>query len=212
MKLASLSFFVLLLSAHLTGDFESALGQALSTFRDGPRSWIGYALFAALLLVCLFYVIELTRSRRGTEAAFSCLALLVLLVVALTPSTDGFHSLCSLILFVLLFLYYALLLYRAEPLWLIAHLAVPIVLALVISFHSYGLWQKCFIAYFVFLTTAHHFALTLQRVEGDLSPLATCRKRRGRSGKRRTVHRLAMDSYWARRDAQTDHSRPPRHF
>jgi hypothetical protein len=182
MKLASLAFFLLLVIAHMTGDPGDVADLPLSTFRDGPRAWIGYALFTTLLLVGLTHFATLLRCGRRSEAVVSGLAFLLLLAVTATPSEDSFHLLTSLILLALLFGYYAVLLYRAEKLWLVAHLAVPIALALVIRWHSYGLWQKSFIAYFVFLAAAHHFVLTL--------PLLERRSRRSRLTKRRKVYQL----------------------
>jgi hypothetical protein len=199
MKFASLSFFLLLVFAHTTGDFDSLAGQALSTFRDGPHGWLGYALFATLLLVGVLYVTALVRSQREAEAAISALGILVLLIVALTPSTDGYHLFFSLLLFALLFGYYGVLLYRTMAVWLFAHLAVPVVLAFVVDFHSYGLWQKSFIAYFVFLATAHHSVLTLQR----LDPLWPVSRpwRYGHATRRRKIYRLEPDHNWRRRGA-----------
>ncbi len=197
MKLASLSFFLLLVFAHTTGDFESVAGQPLSTFRDGPRAWLGYALFATLLLVGVLYVTALVRSQREAEAGISALGILVLLIVALTPSTDGFHLCFSLLLFALLFGYFGVLLYRATAVWLLAHLGVPVALAFVVDFHSYGLWQKSFIAYFVFLAAIHHSVLTLQRFDGRSSPAA--RPWRHAGTRRRKVYRVELEDDWRRR-------------
>ena len=197
MKFTSLSFFLLLVFAHTKGDFESLAGQPLSTFRDGPHGWLGFALFAALLLVGVLYVTALVRSQREAEAGISVLGILLLLIVALTPSTDGFHLFFSLLLFALLFGYYGVLLYRAVAVWLFAHLAMPVALAFVVDFHSYGLWQKSFIAYFVFLAAAHHYVLTLQRLDGRPSPDA--RPWRHAGTRRRKVYRVELGDDWRRR-------------
>jgi hypothetical protein len=195
MKLAALAFFLLMFFAHVTDDFDLVAGQPLSIFRDGPRGWLGYALFAALLLVSVSYIKALARSRMECEAILSVLGASLLMLVAATSSTGGFHLLCSLLLFALLFSYYGILLYRAEPIWLAAHLFVPIALALVVRFHSYGLWQKCFISYFVFLSAAHHHVLIAQLQEYKSSLAAA---RRGRSDKRRKVYRVGASREWAR--------------
>ncbi len=200
MKLAAFSFFLLLIYVHLTADLERAAEQPLSTFRDDSRGLLGYALFAALMLVGILYVAALARSQREAEAVISASGILILLVVAVTPSTNGFHLLCSLLLFGLLFFYYATLLYRAEPLLLFLHLTVPIALAFAIQFHSYGLWQKSFISYFVFLGAAHHHAITHQHSERSSSSAAHPR-RRGQATKRRKVYRLELEGQWHRHDA-----------
>lgn len=207
MKLAALSFFLLLLYVHWTGDQEHVVEQPLSMFRDDSRGLFGYALFATLLLTGVLYVAALARSQREAEAAISAIGVLMLLVVAVTPSTNGFHVLCSLWLFGLLFGYYAILLYRAERILLIVrillvvlHLIVPIALAFAIQFHSYGLWQKSFISYFVFLAAAHHHALTRQRFEKPSSPAAGP-WRRGDAPRRRRVYRVELQENWRRRGA-----------
>ncbi len=201
MKLAALSFFLLLVYVHCMGDPERVAEQPLSTFRDDAQGLFGYALFAALLLVSVLYVAALARFQREAEAAISVIAAVILLTVALTPSTNGFHELSSLLLFSLLFGYYGVLLYRAEPLLLIVHLNVPLALALAVRFHSYGLWQKSFISYFVLLAAAHHHVLTCQRSSSRPSPAASPFQR-GQTTKRRKVFRLESEAPWRRRDAR----------
>src|SRR6266496_242844 len=110
MKPASLVFFFLLLVAHGMVYSGRLLAQPLSLFRDGDRSWLGYALFDLLLLIGLLYTVALLRSGREGEAGISLLAVLLLVVVVLTPSRESFHLLCSFLVFLLLFVYYALLL------------------------------------------------------------------------------------------------------
>jgi hypothetical protein len=188
MKLAALTFFLLLLFAHLTGDFDTQAGRPLSMFRDGSQAWLGYVLFAALLIVAVLYVTTLVRFDRLGEAATACLAFFLLLVVVATPSSNGFHLLCSLLLLLLMFAYFGLLMARTEKIWLFAHLAVPVALVLVIRFHSYGLWQKSIISYFVLLTAVHHQVLTLP----ELSP------RRYIPTRRRKVYQLEPTREWAR--------------
>lgn len=201
MKLAALSFFLLLLFVHWTPDFESVSEQPLSMFRDDSRGWLGYALFATLVLVGVLYVAALGRSQREAEAIISAFAILILLAVALTPSTDLFHLFCSLLLFGVLFGYYAILLYRAERILLVVHLIVPIALALAIQFHSYGLWQKSFIAYSVFLAAVHHHVLNHQRSHDRASPVAD-RLRCGPARRRRKVYRMEPEGQWRKRDAR----------
>jgi membrane-associated HD superfamily phosphohydrolase len=200
MKLAALSFFLLLIYVHFTGDLERAAEQPLSMFRDDSTGLLGYVLFAALLLVGVLYVVALARSQREAEAIISSISVLILLAVAVTPSTNSFHLLCSLLLFGLLFGYYAILLYRTERILLVGHLIVPIALALAIQFHSYGLWQKSFISYSVFLAAVHHHALT-HRHSGRNFWLSQSSGRH-LATKRRKVYCMELEQHWQRRDAR----------
>jgi hypothetical protein len=199
MKLASLAFVLLLLIAHAAGDGAELLGRPLSVFRDGAQGGLGYALFAVLLLIGLLYTAALVRARREVETLAAGLAALLLLVVAATPSLGAFHLACSLLLLMLLFAYFALLLHLAESLWLPAHLAVPFALACATGLHSYGLWQKAVITYFVALTAIHHHLLPRPRAR-----LAWAR-RDGRAagpyqaGRRHKVYALSPSREWARR-------------
>src|SRR5262245_39920310 len=113
MRLASAAFVLLLLGAHATGNIDQCLETPLSMFRDGPYGWLGYLLFVALLLVCVLYAIELIRGEKEEEAVVAGLAALLLFLVAVTPSFDLFHILCSFVLMLLLFTYYWRLLYEA---------------------------------------------------------------------------------------------------
>jgi hypothetical protein len=201
MKLAALSFFLLLVYVHWMGDVERLAEQPLSMFRDDAQGLFGYALFATLLLVSVLYVAALVRSQREAEAVISAVAAVLLLTVALTPSRNGFHLFCSLFLLSLLFGYYAVLLYRAEPIFLILHLIVPLALAFAIQFDSYGLWQKSIISYFVFLAALHHHVLTYRR-SGSQSSRAAYALRQVQTCKRRKVFRLEPKAHWRRRGAR----------
>jgi hypothetical protein len=197
MKLASLAFVLLLLSAHLAGDSTELVGQPLSMFRDGEQGWLGYLLFAVLLLISGLYVTALARADRVAEAAVAGLAGGMLAVVAVTPSMGAFHILCSLLLLALVFAYFALLLHRAEgPLMAAVHLAVPVALVGATGLHSYGLWQKAVITYMVTATAVHHHLLGV--------PPARRRSRGRRAssagpGKRPKVIQLAPSREWVRR-------------
>jgi len=160
MKLASVSFFVLLLFAHAKGGLSGMIEQPLSLFRDGEQRWLGYTLFALLLLIGLLYTIALVRSRQEGEAAVAGFAVLLLLFVVTTPSLGVFHSIGSLLLLGLLFGHFAVLLFQAESLWFFAHLAVPVTLAVVTLCHSYGIWQKGLISYFVVVVMIHYSTLS----------------------------------------------------
>ena len=61
------AFVLLLLSAHGVGDFSKRLAEPLSMFRDGEQAWLGYVLFAALLLVSAVYVRDVIRAGEEEE-------------------------------------------------------------------------------------------------------------------------------------------------
>jgi hypothetical protein len=198
MKLAVLAFFGLLVCAHGAGNGGSLVQQPLSMFRDGPEGWLGYALFAALLLISWFYTAALTRCRREAEADIAGLAGFLLLLVAVTPSQGSFHILCSLGLLLLVFSHYGLLLYRAENFWWFIHLALPVALALATCFHSYGVWQKSLIAYLVLAAAVHHHLLVRPRPQNPLDFAGMGGLRVGRPRKRRKVYQVESGREWAR--------------
>ena len=202
MKIPSAIFLLLLVYAHIVGDPQRLADRPLSLFRDHDRAWLGYSLFVALLLVGVFYAVSLARCRRWGQVTVASLAVLLLLAVAATPSWGELHLTCSLLLLVLLFAHYGLLLYFAESFWLVAHLAVPVGLAVATRFHSYGIWQKGFVVYFVIAAVIHHHL--------QLRPRAWPEGRMGTNKPRRT-YRLKLQPDWRRREAEnsssTDRSR-----
>jgi hypothetical protein len=199
MKLASFAFFLLLTYAHQAGDFDRTLAQPLSLFRDGGQAWVGYALFAVLLVIGWLYATALARSHREAEAAVAGLTVLLLVAVAVTPSWSSFHLFCSLLLLLLLFGYYARLLSRAARPLLFAHLAVPTALALATGFHSYGLWQKSLIAYFVAVAVTHHHLVGRLPRQGGPWPAGSRPRACEEPMKRRKVYRLEPGRAWAKR-------------
>jgi hypothetical protein len=201
-KLASFLFLCLLLRAHALDESNNPLGRPLSMFRDGPQAWLGYALFAALLLVGLLYTAALVRRRREGEAAISGLAVLLLLIVAATPSAGAFHGLCSFLLLLLLFGHYAWLLYRLGGPWVFAHLAVPVSLMLGTQFHSYGLWQKGLVLYFLTAVVVHDHVLKREAAGGGRRSARTRIPGSGQPGSRRKVYRLEPGRAWKRRHAR----------
>ncbi len=201
MKLAAGTFLVVLVAAHLAGDPDQLLGMPLSMFRDTDPMWPGYLLFALLLLVGALYVRRLWRCGREPESFIAGLAGLLLLLVAATPSLDGGHLFCSALLFLLLYLYYGILLYRSRFVGLLLHLPAPIALAWVTGFHSYGLWQKTFIVYFVLAAAIHDHLLR------NADPVPSVRMRRPRgapSSKRRKVYQLDPGRAWSRHPPSKD--------
>jgi hypothetical protein len=169
-------------------------------FRDGAQAPLGYALFAVLLVIGALYTAALVRARRAGAAAAAVLAILLLLVVAGTPSGGSFHLFCSLVLLLLLFGHCALLLYQAQSVWLVPHLAVPAALAAATRCHSYGLWQKGFVVYLLLAVAAHHHLLGRGPTSRAASPADPYVRRRGEPARRRKVYRLEAGREWARRN------------
>jgi hypothetical protein len=156
MKLASLFFFVLLAYAHQVCGWEQSLYWPLCDFRDGEFGAIGYALFSAIALIGVLYIFGLQRYGEPAEASNIASFGVLLAIVVATPAWWAIHGASALMLLACVYLYFALLIFRtARPLvW--AHLAMPVLLAVVTGFQSYGLWQKAFICYFVFAIAVHH--------------------------------------------------------
>ena len=169
MRLASLAFFLILVGLH---SFES-LAQPLSMFRDGPsRAW-GFALFGLLTFIGLKWIWTLIRTRNYSDLIGIAPALPLLGFVALTDSGDGWHLAASFVLLGWILLFFAAMLWEAERWWVFAHLLVPIAIALTIQFHSFGLWQKSLIAYFVLLINMHDL---LRLCEHETKPLPRPRR------------------------------------
>src|SRR5262245_36869337 len=149
MKLTSLAFLTLLLLAHLAGDPAEVLALPLSMLRDGAYAPFGHLLFALLLLVAGLMLYALLRAGLRGHACLLGVVAFFLLLVAVTPSENAFHLLCSFAVLALLFAYYAVVLYGAGAVLMWAHLTVPLLLVLGTHCHSYGLWQKSLIVYFL---------------------------------------------------------------
>jgi hypothetical protein len=197
MKLASLLFLILLFAAHGAGDPSELVGLPLSMFRDGNLGFFGGALFALLLLVAGLMILTLIRQRRPTDAGFFALAALFLVLVALTPSEDGFHCFCSLVVFALLYAYYAVRLREVGLGWMWAHLLIPVVLLTATGCHSYGLWQKSFIVYSLLAANVHQHLVASGRMGPER--LGAGRYRVGSGARRRRlVYALEPGRPWAR--------------
>ena len=184
MRFASVAFFVLLGGLHAVEASSESLARPLSTFSDGPyRAW-GFALFGLLAFIGLNWLWTLARTRRVSELIAIAPALPLLAFVALTASCDGTHLFASFMLLGWLLLFFAAKLFEEESWWLFPHLCMPIVIALTIQFHSFGLWQKTLIAYFVLIINAHEL---LRRCEHETKPLL----------RRPSVQELAREFYEA---------------
>ena len=158
MKLASLLFFALLIFVHqLHGPY--ALEWPLSAFREGESEPWGYALFGAIALVTVVYSVELKRFREPIDAIDTIGFWALLLFVAVSPNRWMFHRVSAFTLLVCAYGFFALQLRNNRSLMFL-HLGAPIVLAVVTGFHSYGIWQKALISYFIIVGTIHHHFAT----------------------------------------------------
>ena len=167
-------------------------------FRDGEQAWLGYVLFAALLLVSLVYMRDAIRAGEEEEAIIAGLAALLLFIVAVTPSFDGFHILSSFLLLSILFGHYWRVLGNSGSLWLILHVLAPFALVLLTGCHSYGLWQKCLILYLVALANLRHHQLCRMSESEPVSE-STCELFGGGGvNGRPKVYRLEAGQEWAR--------------
>ena len=180
MKLAAAAFFAALIYAHALAPAET-IPLPLSLFRDGPFQSLGYALFAVLALIAVIYIADLVRFGQPGEAAAAGFVVVLIAAIALTPSLGLTHGAAAAAVLAGLFAYFALLLSRSGSPLKLVHLAMPLLILAVTQFHSYGLWQKSLIAYFVAAATIHHHLVRRARVrEAGLKPdaLAQARQRR----------------------------------
>jgi hypothetical protein len=146
MVIATALFLVLLATAHV-GD-PDAVDRPLSLFRE-QRPVIGYSLFGLLALINGLHLRTYYQLGLGRELFAPAASMVLLAVIALTPSWDAGHTVAALVLLGLVFGWYALRLYRVASPWLLVHLAIPLLL-LVHMASSYGVWQKMIIVYFLF--------------------------------------------------------------
>ncbi len=161
LKLASIVYFALLYYAHQVSDLNTPLGQPLSVFREGKFGLFGYAIFCTIALIGVLYAIGLRHADQLGEAGNILGSLALLLVIVATPSWGILHNLTALALLFSMFAYYAVLLSRAGSRFFLAiHLVVPVLIAVVFHFESYGIWQKALISYFVVAAVIHHHITT----------------------------------------------------
>lgn len=165
MRLASLAFVLILTGLHLRDPSE--LSSPLSSFRDGPQRMWGFTLFGLLAFIGLTWLWTLIRTRSVSDLIAVAPALPLLGFVALSDSMDGWHLFASLVLLGWLLLFFAAKLHEEESGLLFLHMAMPVVIALTIQFHSFGLWQKSLIAYFVLAINLHDL---VRRCEHETKP------------------------------------------
>jgi hypothetical protein len=154
--LSSLLFLALLSLAHLGGRPEELLAQPLSVFRDGELSLVGYQLFGLLAVIGGLEVAALARRGRTAEAAVTGLATALLVLVAITPTPHPAHEFSAFFLLFVMYAYFGCLLAPAGRLWTLLHLSAPLWLLLLTRFHSYGLWQKSCVVYFLLAANLQH--------------------------------------------------------
>lgn len=203
MKLASLAFVAVLLIAHLAGDSAESLALPLSMFRDGAYRIFGYLLFGLLLVIAGLMLMRLHGACRDGDACLLGVVTIFLFLVAATPSENGFHGFCSLVVLGLLFCYYAAVLHGEGRIWMGGHLALPALLLLVLigaRCQSYGLWQKSLIVYFVLAVNIHHWMLPRSH-----SLSVTRRGRHGLAGvdrRRHVVYLAETGKTWSRKSGR----------
>jgi hypothetical protein len=156
MKLAALFFFWLLVTAHQLCGLYMPLHEPLCSFRYGEFGAIGYGLFVTMALLGVIYGLDLRRYGQPGEAANTISFGTILLIIGATPSHWPLHKAAAAVLMLCTLAYFALLLYRANSPLIWAHLAVPLLLAVLTGFQSYGLWQKAVICYIVLAAVVHH--------------------------------------------------------
>ncbi len=170
MKLAALCYFSLLVYVHQVRGVDGAIGQPLCSFRDGEFGLLGYALFCAVALVGAVYTFGLRRFGEPQEAANTLGGGLLLLIVVATPSRWPLHDASALVLLGSIYVHYAIVLsQRPGRVLMLVHLGMPLLLAAAIGFHSYGLWQKGMIGYFVAVAVVHHHVAANRARRGALS-------------------------------------------
>jgi len=207
MKLASLAFVAVLLIAHLAGDPGERLARLalpLSMFRHGSYGFFGCLLFGLLLVIAGLMLSRLHRACLHGDACVLGVVTTFLLLVAVTPSDNGFHIFGSFAVLALLFCYYAAVLHGEGAVWMWGHLAFPVLLVLGTRCHSYGLWQKSLIVYFVLAVNVQHWMLS----RGRTTLSATRRGRHDSPGghlRRRVVYVVETGQSWSRNsDRQAD--------
>lgn len=159
-KLLGAAFAALLVCAHLADLQGDAYTRPLSMFRDYEPAWIGYALFGVLLAIGIETIRTACRAHAIVDAVVYLVSTGLLIAVAATPSYDDMHTACALAAMIILFAYYAALLYRGDFLfWFAMHLLTPSFLMMASRLESYGVWQKGMILYFLLATLVHQHTL-----------------------------------------------------
>lgn len=149
MRLASLAFLLILSGLHLASPSPEILATPLSEFRDGPFRLWGFVLFGLLIFIGGSWIKTMVRVRDPSDLLAVVPGISMLGFAAVTESWDFWHLVCSLVLFGWLLLFFTLKLLEAESLFAFPQLMMPALLVLIVRGHSFGLWQKMLIVYFV---------------------------------------------------------------
>jgi hypothetical protein len=160
MKLAALAFFALLALVHYVCAPYQPLDWPLSAFREGECGPLGYELFGAIALVTAVYSVDLRRFRDPIEAVDTIGFGLLLLMAGASPTRWMLHRSSAGVLLMCTYVFFAIQLHRRNRRLMLVHLCAPVVLAVLTGFHSYGIWQKALISYFVIVGTIHHHVVS----------------------------------------------------
>jgi hypothetical protein len=162
-KLFGIAFAALLVCAHLADVQGDAYERPLSLFRDYEPAWIGYAMFALLVAIGLATVRTAFRAESEVHAGMYLLSTGLLAFVSATPSDNEWHQNFAVVVMLVLFTYYAVVLYYRDAMfWLLFHLLTPSFMMWATRLDSYGIWQKGMILYFLAATIVHQGVLARQ--------------------------------------------------
>lgn len=179
MRVATLLFLILLGVAHR--DDLDAVDRPLSLFRE-KSPVVGYTLFGLLALIGGLHLRTYYRLGLDRQLFAPVCSLLLLAVVAVTPSPDGLHTLAALVLLGFVFGWYAFRLYRVASPWLFVHLAVPVLALVLTAAQSYGLWQKTVVVYFILAANIDCLLVTGRLVLPGPEDFGRARHRQSRNG------------------------------
>lgn len=147
------------------------------------------------------YGIALALRKHYLEAGVSAVLLILLLIVAATPTYDLGHELCSCALLALAYMYTAIMIVAGVALadWprFVAYLplATPFFLTIAASFLGYGVWQKAMVLYFLLCAVLRHHVVVHGKASDQI-----CQRRHSSAGvaPRKRIYRLQAERPWRR--------------
>jgi hypothetical protein len=162
-KVFAVGFSVLLVRAHFADVQGDAYERPLSLFRDYEPAWIGYAMFGLLVAIGLETMRTAFRAESEVHAGMYLLSTGLLAFVSATPSDNEWHQNFAVVVMLVLFTYYAVVLYYRDAMfWLLFHLLTPSFMMWATRLDNYGIWQKGMILYFLVATIVHQSVLARQ--------------------------------------------------